>query len=105
MLTQDQMQNKVQISRLILASFQAKPVDVFQRLVSQDETWVQPFDPESKRQSMHQKTANFLPPTQFKQMAAVGMATASAFGVVSVYLWFSTCKMDKQLLSSITHQN
>jgi hypothetical protein len=38
-------------------------------------------------------------------MAAVGMATASAFGVVKVYSWLSTCKMDKQILSSITRQN
>ena len=55
MLTPDQKLTRLQISRQLLDRFQADPADFTKRLVTQDETWVHHFDPESKVQSKQWK--------------------------------------------------
>ena len=52
MLTPEQKQFRVQISQQLLQRFRADPDDFLSRLVTQDETWIHHFDPESKRQSL-----------------------------------------------------
>ena len=47
MLTPEQKQFRVQISQQLLQRFRADPDDFLSRLVTQDETWIHHFDPES----------------------------------------------------------
>lgn len=51
MLTSEQKLKRVVISRTILTCFQADPEYSHFRLVTQDETWLHHFEPESKIQS------------------------------------------------------
>jgi histone-lysine N-methyltransferase SETMAR len=60
-LTDDQKRTRLDISRHLLSRYEDEPNFIY-RIVTQDETWVHLFDPESKRkQSMQWKdTINFL---------------------------------------------
>ena len=51
MLTDDQKRTQLDISRYLLSRYEDDPVDFIERDVTQDETWVHHFDPESKMQS------------------------------------------------------
>jgi hypothetical protein len=50
-LTDDQKRIRLDISRYLLSRYEDEP-DFICRIVTQDETWVLHFDPESKKQSM-----------------------------------------------------
>uniref|UniRef100_A0A672ZDH7 Mos1 transposase HTH domain-containing protein n=1 Tax=Sphaeramia orbicularis TaxID=375764 RepID=A0A672ZDH7_9TELE len=50
MLTPEQMLKRVDISRTLLTRFHADPENFQRRIVTQDETWVHHFEPESKLQ-------------------------------------------------------
>ena len=58
------------------------------RVVTQNETWVHHFDPESKKQSMLWKHPCSLPPAKFKRVSSAGKVMASTFwdnqGVIMV---------------------
>lgn len=69
MLTRDQIQAGLKISRIILVRFQENPANFMDGIVTQDETWVNDFDPESKHQSKQWKRAGFSPPRKFNQSA------------------------------------
>ena len=62
MLTRDQIQAGLKISRIILVRFQENPANFMDGIVTQDEAWVNDFDRESKHQSMQRKRAGFSPP-------------------------------------------
>ena len=51
MLTDDQKRTQLDISRYLLSRYEDDPSDFVERVVTQDETWVHHFDPESKMQS------------------------------------------------------
>ena len=51
MLTDDQKRTRLDISRYLLSCNEDDPGDFVERVVTQDETWVHHFDPESKMQS------------------------------------------------------
>ena len=51
MLTDDQKRTWLDIPRYLLSRYEDDPCDFIERVVTQDETWVHHFDPESKMQS------------------------------------------------------
>ena len=55
MLTKDQKRSRLDISRYLLSRYEDDPEEFMDRVVTQDETWVHHFDPESKKQSMQWK--------------------------------------------------
>ena len=55
MLTNDQTRCRLDISKYPLSRYEDDPGDFIDRVVTQDETWVHHFDPESKMQSMRWK--------------------------------------------------
>ena len=55
------------------------PVNFFKRFVTQVETCVHHFDPESKSQSKQRKHSGTPPSKKFKQNASVGKVMASVF--------------------------
>jgi histone-lysine N-methyltransferase SETMAR len=79
MLTPEQKQNRCQISQQLLQRYQADPDDFLSRLVTQDETWVHHFDPESKRQSLQWKHPWSPSPRKFRVVASARKVMASVF--------------------------
>ena len=55
MLTDDQKRSRLDISRRLLSRYEDDTGDFIDRVVTQDETWVHHFDPESKMQNMKWK--------------------------------------------------
>ena len=55
MLTDDQKRTRLDISRFLLSCYEDDPGNFIKRVVTQDETWVHQFDPESKMQSKQWK--------------------------------------------------
>ena len=62
--------------------------NLWTEVVTQDETWVHHFDPESKKQSMQWKHPGSPPPKKFKRVSSAGKVMASIFwdnqGVIMV---------------------
>ena len=54
-LTDDQKRRWFEISLYLLSRYEDDPGDFIERVVTQDETWVHHFDPESKMQSKQWK--------------------------------------------------
>ncbi|CAH1242186.1 SETMAR [Branchiostoma lanceolatum] len=79
MLTRHQKLNRLEVSRSLLARFQSNPANFLKRFVTQDETWVHHFDPESKEQSKEWTKKGSQPPKKFKRVASVGKVMASLF--------------------------
>ena len=88
MLTIDQKRSRLNISEELLARFNKSPDHFMQRIVTQDETWVHHFDPESKEQSKQWKHQGSPPPKKFRHSTSVGKVMASVFwdckGVIMV---------------------
>ena len=79
MLTPDQKLKRPDISRTHLIRFQTDPANFFKSFVTQNETWVNHFHPESKPQSKQWKHSGSPPPKKFKRVASVGKVMASFF--------------------------
>lgn len=77
-LTDDQKRARLDISRYLLSRYDDEP-DFIDRIVTQDETWVHHFDPESKKQSMQWKHPGSPPPKKFKRVPSAGKVMASIF--------------------------
>ena len=93
MLTDDQKQTELNISRYLLSLYKDDPGDFINQNVTKDETWVHHFDPESKMQSKQWKHTGTSPPKTFKTVHSAGKAMASIFwdsqGVIMIdYLAF-----------------
>jgi hypothetical protein len=58
--------------------YEAEP-DCIYRIVTQDETWVNHFDPESKKQNMQWKHPGSSPSQKFKRVPLAGKMMASFF--------------------------
>ena len=52
MLIEDQKRNRLDISGYLLSRYEDDPEEIMDRFVTQNETWIPHFDPESKKQSM-----------------------------------------------------
>ena len=76
MLTDDQKRSRLIISRYLLSRYEDDPGDFIDRVVTQDETWVHHFDPESKMQSMQWKHPVSPPPKKFKRVSSAGKVIA-----------------------------
>ena len=61
MLTDEQMQNHVDVCIDLLSRLQAQPRFFLHRIVMQEEAWVDHFDPETKQQTMVWKRQFFHP--------------------------------------------
>ena len=77
MLTDDQKRHRHDISRYLLSRYEDGPSNFIDRVVTQDETWVHHFDPESKMQSMQWKHPGSPPPKKFKRVSSAGKVIAS----------------------------
>ena len=83
MLTEEQKKVCVDICT-DLSCLQAEPQTFLDRIVTQDETWVHHFDPETKRQSMIWKHVTSPTPKRFKVTPSAGKARLwrRSFGTV-----------------------
>ena len=77
MLTDDQKRTLLDISRYLLSRYEDDPVNFIERVVTQDLTWIQHFDPESKMQSKQSKYPGSSPPKKFKRVHSAGKVVAS----------------------------
>jgi histone-lysine N-methyltransferase SETMAR len=90
-LTDDQKRTRLDISKYLLSRYEDEP-DFIYRIVTQDETWVHHFDPEStpsppkkktnkknKKQSMQWKHPCSSFPKKFKRVPSTGKMMASMF--------------------------
>ena len=78
-LTDDQKRSRLDVSRYLLSRYEDDPGDFIDRVVTQDETWVHHFDPESKMQSMQLKHPGSPPPKKGKRVSSAGKVMASVF--------------------------
>jgi len=77
MLTAQQKKSRADISEGLLGHLPAEPKTFLNSIVTQDETWVHHFDPESKRQSMMWKHVGSPPPKKFKVTMSAGKVMAT----------------------------
>ena len=88
MLTKAQKKRRVEVSQQLLDRYNEDPDDFINRLLTQDETWVHHFDPETKSESMEWKHRGSPPPRKFKRQSSAGKVMASVFwdflGVIHV---------------------
>ena len=52
MLTKDQKKSRLDISKYLPSLYEDDPEEFMRRVVTQDDTWVQHLDPQTKTQSM-----------------------------------------------------
>lgn len=79
MLTDDQKRKRMNVCTELLRQFEADPELFLKRLVTQDETWVHHFDPESKSQSKEWHKKGSRPPKKFKRQYSAGKVMATVF--------------------------
>lgn len=79
MLTAAQKQMRVETSEVLLEQFKQNPENFLHRIVTQDETWVHHFDPETKLQSKMWKHLGSPPPRKFKVLPSSSKIMASVF--------------------------
>ena len=88
LLTEHQKGSRLDISRYFLSRYENDPEEFIDQVVTQDETWVHHFDPESKKQSMQWKHPSSPPSKKFKRVSSARKVMASIFwdnqGVVRV---------------------
>ncbi|XP_071094896.1 histone-lysine N-methyltransferase SETMAR-like [Haliotis cracherodii] len=79
MLTEEQKRQRVMISQQLLEHFRRDPRAFTAHIVTQDETWVHHFDPETKSQSMQWKHVTSPTPKKFKSISSSGKVMTSIF--------------------------
>ena len=75
----DQKRTRLDISMFLLPRYVDAPGDFIERVVTQDETWVHHFDPESTMQSKQWKHPGSPHPYKFKRVHSAGKVMASIF--------------------------
>lgn len=78
-LTNDQKQNRTQLSLALFHRFTADPDDFKFRIVTGDETWVYHYDPETKQQSMQWVSTGSRPPVKAKVIKSAGKVMLTLF--------------------------
>ena len=88
MLTADQKHRRRQVCDELLDEYYEEAEDFLDHIITQDETWVHHYDPETKQQSMQWKHADAPTPLKFKVVSSSKKVMASVFwdreGVVMV---------------------
>ena len=88
MLIKAEKKRRTEVSQQLLDRYNANPDDFINRLLTQDETWVHHFDPETKSESMEWRHRGSPPPRKFKRQSSPGKVMASVFwdflGVIHV---------------------
>jgi len=79
MLTEEQKKMRVDVCTDLFSRLQAEPQTFLDRIVTQDETWIHHFDPETKRQSMIWKHVGSPTPKKFKVIPSAGKVMATVF--------------------------
>ena len=79
MLTADQKHRRRKICDELLEEFWNDPEEFLNHIVTQDETWVHHYDPETKRQSMQWKHNDSPTPLKFKVTSSSKKVMASVF--------------------------
>ena len=79
MLTDDQKKTWLDISSYLLSRYEDDPGDLIERVVTQDETWVDHFDTESKMQRKQWMHPGSPLPKKFKRVHLAGKVMASNF--------------------------
>ena len=79
MLTDDKKRTWLDIHSHLLSLYEDDHGNFIKRVVTQDETWVHHFDPESKMQSKQWKHPGSPPPKKFKSVHSAGKVMASIF--------------------------
>ena len=79
MLTNGQKRTQPDSSRYLLSCYEDDQNYYIDQVLTQDETWVHHFYPESKKQSKQWKHPGSPPPKKFKSVHRAGKAIASIF--------------------------
>ncbi|XP_076053595.1 protein GVQW3-like [Oratosquilla oratoria] len=79
LLTPFQKQERVVCSRMNLEMCQEDESKFFKKLITQDETWVHQYDPETKAQSMQWKHLDSLPPKKARVQPSAGKVMLTVF--------------------------
>ena len=79
LLSEVQMQSRVDISTANLTRFDAEGWDFLRRVVTGDECWVHHYDPETKRQSMSWKRPDSPTPVKARALPSAGKVMAIIF--------------------------
>ena len=79
MLTLDQKYRRMEVCKQLLDEYSANPDEFLSHLVTQDETWVHHFEPETKRQSLQWRHVTSPPPKTFKVVPSAKKVMASVF--------------------------
>jgi len=78
-LTPFQKRERIECSRMNLEMCQEGESKFFKRLITQDETWVYHYDPETKAQSMQWKHLDSPPPKKARVQPSTGKVTLTVF--------------------------
>ena len=79
LFTPFQKQERVECSRMNLEMCQEDESTFFKRLITQDETWVHHYDPETKAQSMQWKHLDLPPPKKARVQPSAGKVMLTVF--------------------------
>jgi len=79
MLTEEQKKVCVDVCTRLLSHLQAEPQTFLDRIVTQDQTWLHHFDPETKRQIMIWKHVTSPTSKKFKVTPSAGNVMATVF--------------------------
>jgi len=79
LLTSFQKRERVECSRMNLEMCQEHESKFFKRLITQDETWVYNYDPETKAQSMQWKHLDSPPPKKARVQPSAGKVMLTVF--------------------------
>ncbi len=79
MLTNADKQKRVQTSRDLLAIYDQDPERFEERIMTEDETWIHHYDPETKQQSCQWKRSEEPTPIKFLVVPSAGKVLATVF--------------------------
>jgi hypothetical protein len=89
LLTADQKSTGMKISEQCLERFNKNKTDFLRRLITMDETWINHYTPESKKQLKQRTEAGCSAPKKTRSVASAGKVMASVFrdaeGILFIY--------------------
>ena len=92
-----------QSSEQILEFCRRDPNNFLSRLVTMDETWLYPYDPETKQQSMYWRHSGSPRPNKFRVQKSAGKILESIFGVKTASSSLIIFQKAELSTRSITH--
>ena len=79
-LNMQDRQQRVESSQELLEVYNANPEDFHTRLVTEDETWLHHWDPDTKKESMQWEHPGSPPPKKFRTQPSASKVMATVFG-------------------------